>query len=272
VTRTLQKAKALATHPRMAAKYAAWLGAKLTGRECTAGLPGGGTVGGFRRFTDYWAVNVPSSPEYQLLRRVVLPGSVVADVGANLGAFAITMSRLCPTARVFAFEPSPTTIGLLRANVERNGARNVEVIQAAVADRPGDVRLTDDPICAARNHIVADPTDAAASVSVAAITLDRYFGDRGVDQLAFVKTDTEGAETRVLRGAAGLLRDRRISCLLIEVCGAHLKEMGSSVAELLAAIEGPGYAAHRLLPDGTAGRRLTAADLEGVDFENVLVQ
>jgi FkbM family methyltransferase len=256
----------------MAAKYAAWLGAKLTGRECTAGLPGGGTVSGFRRFTDYWAVNVPSPAEYQLLRRVVRPNTIVADVGANIGAFAVTMSRLCPTARVLAFEPSPATIALLRANIARNGSKNVEFIQAAVADRPGKLRLTDDPTCAARNHIIADSDPPVESVSVDAVTLDGYCAQRGIDRLAFVKTDTEGAETRVMRGAAGLLRDRRIGSLLIEVCSAHLAEMGSSVGELFATIEGFGYAPYHLQSDGTAGGRVVAADLEHVIFENVLVQ
>jgi hypothetical protein len=75
-----------------------------------------------------------------------------------------------------------------------------------------------------------------------------------------------------LRGAAGLLREKRIRCALIEVCGSHLAEMGSSVRELFETIEAFDYAARRLMPDGTAGNQLTVADLEQVTYENVLIQ
>jgi FkbM family methyltransferase len=255
----------------MAARYGIWLGARLTGRSCTAGLPGGGSITGFRRFTDYWSLNMPSAAEYQLLRRFVRPGMIVADVGANLGAFAVTMGRLGP-ARVFAFEPSPDTARTLRANVERNRLDTIEVVQAAVSDGPGRAELTDDPLCSARNHLVADrPTAATPTVGVETVTLDEFCADRRIPRLAFVKSDTEGAETRVIRGAAGLLRDRRIDALLVEVCGPYLAELGSSVREFVAAVEGCGYAAYRLTPAGTAGTRLAAADLERVAYENVLL-
>ena len=207
-----------------------------------------------------------------LLRRFVRPGAVVADIGANLGAFAVTMSRIAPTAHVLAFEPSPTTVQGLRTNLERNHLGNVEVFQAAVSDQPGRVQLTDDPTCSARNHLVADASAAADVVWVDAITLDQVFAERSIARLALVKSDTEGAETRVIRGAAGLLRDRRIDALLVEVCPAHLTEMGSSVPEFVETVERYGYAIYRLAPDGTAGGRLGTRDLDQVAFENVLIQ
>src|SRR5436190_12836902 len=113
----LKNAWTLMTHPRMAAKYAAWVGTRLTGRACAVGLPGGGTITGFRRFSDYWTFGGPTPVEFNLLRRVVRPGGVVADVGANFGAFTVTMARLAPDARVLAFEPAPSTFRLLRDNV-----------------------------------------------------------------------------------------------------------------------------------------------------------
>ncbi len=273
MSRTLRNAWALVTHPRMAAKYGAWLTAKLTGRACATRLPGGGSVAGFRRFSDYWTLNVPSPAEFNLLRRTVTPGGVVADVGANIGAFAVTLARLAPAGKVLAFEPSPDTARTLRANVERNGLTNVEVIPAAVSDGPGRLRFTDDRDCTARNHIVPGAAPAGpAVIEVDAVTLDQVCADRGVRRLDFVKTDTEGAEARVVRGAAGLLRDRRVGAMLVEVCPAYLADMGSSAADLIAAVEGCGYAAFRLRPDGTAGGRYTAADLGRVAYDNVLVQ
>jgi FkbM family methyltransferase len=258
----------------MAAKYAAWLGSKLTGRVCAAGLPAGGTITGFRRFSDYWSLLVPAPAEVNLLRRVVRPGAVVADIGANVGSFTVTMARLAPGARVLAFEPAPSTFRTLQSNVERNGVANVVAVQAAVTDVPGRLQFTDDVSSSARNRLVTETAGVgdAPVVWVEAVSLDRFCADRGISRLDFVKTDTEGAETRVFRGAADLLRGRRVGSLLVEVCPAALAEMGSTVREFVDTVEGFGYAVFRLTPDGTAGERLGAAELERVTLDNMLVQ
>jgi hypothetical protein len=109
-------------------------------------------------------------------------------------------------------------------------------------------------------------------VGVDAVRLDQFCAERGIDRLDFVKSDTEGAETRVVRGAAELLRGRRVGALLVEVCPAALAEMGSTPREFLEAVEQFGYAAFRLRADGTAADRLGGADLEQIVLDNVLVQ
>jgi FkbM family methyltransferase len=270
----LKNAWTLLSHPRMATKYAAWVGARLVGREFAVPLPAGGSITGFRQFSDLWWFASPTPAEFNLLRRVVRPGGIVADVGANYGAFSVTMARLAPDARVLAFEPAPTTLRILRSNVERNRLANVEVAQAAVTDTPGRLQFTDDTSCPARNRLVTDAAGVGASpvVWVDAVCLDQACAERGIDRLEFVKTDTEGAETRVIRGAAKLLRDRRIGSLLVEVCPPALAEMGSNPREFLETVEGTGYGVFRLTPDGTAGAPMTAADLEQVAYENVLVR
>ena len=57
---------------------------------------------------------------------------VVLDVGANIGFTALTMSRLRPSARILAFEPSPSTFEFLKRNVNNNACENIEPIQLAL--------------------------------------------------------------------------------------------------------------------------------------------
>jgi hypothetical protein len=64
-----------------------------------------------------------------------------------------------------------------------------------------------------------------------------------------VKLDLEGAELRALRGARRLLAERR-PALLIELEPGHLERQGGSVAELESLLEGAGYVAFEIVPDG----------------------
>ncbi|SDH01692.1 methyltransferase, FkbM family [Paraburkholderia phenazinium] len=47
-------------------------------------------------------------------------GDVVFDIGANIGLFSLFVSQRCKGSRIFAFEPSPVTFQVLRANLERH--------------------------------------------------------------------------------------------------------------------------------------------------------
>jgi FkbM family methyltransferase len=270
----LKNAWTVLTRPQMAAKYSAWLANKVTGRPCTISLPGGATISGFRRFSDYWTFIRPSPAELNLLRRVVRRNGVVADIGANIGGFTVTMAFLAPAGRVLAFEPAPTTFRILQENISQNRLASVEAHQVAVTDSPGQIQFTDDTICAARNRIATETAMVgdAPVVTVDAIRLDQFCAERAITRLDFVKTDTEGAETRVFRGASELLRNRCIGSLLVEVCPPALAEMGSNPREFLETVEGFGYAAFWLQPDGAAGERLGTADLERMTSANVLVQ
>ena len=63
----------------------------------------------------------------------------VADIGANIGLHSILMSR-CGW-RVMAFEPDPIHANLLRNNLDLNHITSVELIEAAVSDKPGKLEF-----------------------------------------------------------------------------------------------------------------------------------
>ncbi|HEU4781641.1 MAG TPA: FkbM family methyltransferase, partial [Steroidobacteraceae bacterium] len=54
------------------------------------------------------------------------PGDVVLDVGANIGLFSLNLLERCPGARIVAFEPSPLTAAILRANLQGRGEATIE--------------------------------------------------------------------------------------------------------------------------------------------------
>ena len=79
----------------------------------------------------------------ELLARIVRPGMVAADVGANLGDVTLRMADLVgPTGRVHAFEAKADLARRLEQSVAVNGFHDVVTVHAqALADAEADMLL-----------------------------------------------------------------------------------------------------------------------------------
>ncbi len=175
-------------------------------------------------FSRHWYTHARAdSPELAWIRRVLRPGDVVADCGANNGFTGILFARAVgPTGRVVGFEPSPVNLEAARENICLNHVGNFELVAAAVGASPA--RVAFDP--GFGNGAVASPTRADA-IEVPQVTLDQHFGSERID---LVKIDVEGYELDVLRGATALLR--RCPALALEIHVALYANRERQVAQL----------------------------------------
>jgi FkbM family methyltransferase len=172
----------------------------------------------------------------EALRPWVLPGSMVVDVGANIGFFTVRFARWAGIGgRVVAIEPEADNLRMLRQQLLKNreGA-SVEVIEGVAADHPGILQLVVNP-----DH-PADHRIGAIGVPVRAWTIDEVLAARNWPQVSLIKIDVQGAEVRVLRGARETIR-RFHPALFVEVDDQALLEAGHSADILLDEIETLGY-------------------------------
>ena len=177
-----------------------------------------------------------------LVQRLLRPGDVFVDVGANEGYFAVLAARACPGARVLAIEPQSRLQEVLRRNLERNGLRNVQVERVALGEAGGETELYLHP-----------STNTGASgeqrrrrlgwrrEAVPSVPLDELAARRGIAAIRLMKVDCEGAEARVVRGAAGLLARRAVEFLALEYHRGVLP--GAEVAATDAWLRAQGYVA-----------------------------
>lgn len=145
--------------------------------------------------------------EVGVFQGLIGPGSIVADVGANIGLYTLTAARAAgTTGQVVAFEPDPQTAELLRRNVERNGcADRVTVLQEALGDAAGTVRLYRDRSNRGNYSLAATNVSLAGWTDVRCSTLDAALQERGVTKLDVLKLDVQGAESKVIAGARAIL-------------------------------------------------------------------
>ena len=134
------------------------------------------------------------------VRQVVQPGMTVVDIGAHIGYYTRLLSELVGSSgRVLAFEPNPENFAVLQQNTAARRYRNVELFNYAVGEQESVLPLY---VSAGNsNHsLIEGYTKAESVISVRCVNLDSFLQDRGIEQVGFVKSDTEGAEPLVLAG------------------------------------------------------------------------
>lgn len=133
--------------------------------------------------------------------RVLKPGMVAVDVGANYGYYTILMGRCVgPTGKVVSFEPNPHLAGLMRKSLWISGIRLIDEVheEAAYSTTGEQVRffIPDERPMNAR--VVDEAPYAGTMIDVPTVRLDDVLPER-VD---FIKIDAEGGEREIWRGMA----------------------------------------------------------------------
>lgn len=129
---------------------------------------------------------------------------VFLDVGANIGYYSLYMCR--KAEHVVAFEPDPRTVSDLRRNV--HGRSNIEVVESAVGAFCGTARFTLETQGEISHLASAQDVHTSRQVEVPITTVDAFIHARGY-KVAGMKTDVEGFDLDVLKGAARTLQFQR---------------------------------------------------------------
>jgi len=168
-----------------------------------------------------------SWPPYWGVRRLVKPGDVVVDVGANIGFASRILSELVEEKGiVLALEPVPPTYRLLTHNVRVLRLRNVRAIHAAAGARREKRKIVIPRYSDGRENIyesrlisgvAEEQTGRVFEIEVR--SLDEVARSCvGARRISLIKIDVEGSEVEVVEGALEILeRDR--PGLVIETSG-----------------------------------------------------
>ena len=134
----------------------------------------------------------------------IKPGSVVYDIGANVGYFSLLAAVLAgEKGRVYAFEPLPRNVYFLKKHVALNRMDQIEVFEAAVSDQSGEA-FFGLGASTAMGHL-----SASGEISVQRVRLDELVRTGELLPPDYLKVDVEGAEFEVLQGAREILAQHR---------------------------------------------------------------
>ncbi len=152
--------------------------------------------------------DVLGNREYPLERMHLPEDAVVFDLGGNIGTFALEVRRVCPKARITAYEPHPGNCAMYALN-----APFAKLVPRAAAGRTGWAFIED-----GRNFVglrlVPD-----GGLPVKAESLDDIL--KGAHRVDLLKIDIEGSEYELMENvsAASLRKVRRIIMEMHDVPG-----------------------------------------------------
>ncbi|MDJ0558117.1 MAG: FkbM family methyltransferase [Microcystis sp. M53599_WE4] len=173
--------------------------------------------------------------------KMIHPGDVCFDIGANIGTFSTLAARLSsPEGRVFAFEPCSETHEILLENLRLNNVSHLVQVQTdVISDTQKNFSIKKAPKnMGATRFIESSEVEGELFTST---TLDFWIENNlHLKQCNFIKIDVEGMEIKVLQGARKTLKQYH-PILYIEVCSPHYEKYGFKIEQLQEFLAELGY-------------------------------
>jgi FkbM family methyltransferase len=138
----------------------------------------------------------------------------ILDCGGNVGLASLFFKRRFPSARITAYEADPAIYRMLRANLDVNGARDVESVHAALWTANGRVRFLAEGSDSGTIEVRSNGTDERA-VEVPSLRLRELIANDPHGRIDLLKLDIEGAEDAVLADCEPVLD--RIDAIVMDL-------------------------------------------------------
>jgi len=141
----------------------------------------------------------------------------IIDAGANIGQTLREISRHCPRAHTFSFEPCRDTHDKLATAFSHQ--KNISCLNLGLGAREEFLTLHRYKDSERNTLAVADSSSESPTKKerVQITTLDAFTKKSEIESIDFLKMDVQGWEMNILKGAAELLSRNRIHFILSEV-------------------------------------------------------
>jgi len=170
--------------------------------------------------------------EIKMLEKYIRPGDVVLDIGANIGYYALILSKLVGIkGRVHCFEPDKKNYGYLEKATWSSG--NIFINNQAAGPKTETLK-----IYTSKNlnvdHRTYKPDDYDQEIEIEAVSMDDYITKKDPAEggrVDFIKMDIQGFEMQAIQGMQKILKKNNDIKIISEFWPYGLKKAGSSVSE-----------------------------------------
>jgi FkbM family methyltransferase len=161
--------------------------------------------------------------DYQNIRTVF-------DIGANNGQSAAKYAQDFPNSKIYSFEPELQTFEKLKTNT--SNLPQVSVFNMGIGAENGSLELYHGKY-SEWNSFVPGLNDTGEKSIVEVKKVDDFAQENGLDKIDVLKTDTEGFDLNVLKGAKGLMNQGKIKFIYIEAGFYSSNERNTNLFEIM---------------------------------------
>jgi FkbM family methyltransferase len=210
-----------------------------------------------RRLYQFARHDLPNEPslngEYWLIQKIIeqsaSDASTFVDIGANKGewsSYALSVLKAVGIkGRVFACEPTESTFAYLSERI--GNYPSVRVLKVALSEQSGETDFFVVGDLAGTNSL--NPIKGARVERVRTQRFDDFCAEYGLENILFVKSDTEGHDMSVLRGANHVLGRGQVDAWQFEY-NHRWVAAGATLKNVFDFIEGKPYCLGKLHREG----------------------
>ncbi|MDJ0719932.1 MAG: FkbM family methyltransferase [Prochloraceae cyanobacterium] len=178
-----------------------------------------------------------------------LPIKTILDIGANNGQFAKKISKIFPSATIYAFEPVPLAFDKLKKWADKQDER-VKVFQLALGDENRELEMNVHKLFSASSSFLSTTelleskypiTQNQEQIIVSQKKLDEVPIANGENLRAdiLIKLDVQGYEEKVIKGGREIFRQAK-GCI-VEVSLDMLYEGQATFKDIFSLLSNLGY-------------------------------
>lgn len=139
----------------------------------------------------------------------------IFDIGANIGQTNTYFRKRFPQATIYSFEPVSTTFQLLKNKIGDN--KNTYCYQFAFGSQETTLPISLNTNTQLNSLVNTNENQTNQTELVTVKTIDQFCLENSVDTIDILKTDTEGFDLEVIKGAINKLKERKIKMIFSEV-------------------------------------------------------
>ncbi|MFO1486101.1 MAG: FkbM family methyltransferase [Verrucomicrobiaceae bacterium] len=167
---------------------------------------------------------------------------VIIDIGANCGQTTKRLARAFPSFDIHCLEPNAELHEKIRERAGFHKNLTIHRLGAGLRDEElafhKSSKHESNSFRKDWSHRHGTPV---AEEIVPVCRLDTFCTKHHIDTISVLKTNAEGFDYQILEGAAPLLAQKKILCLIVEVSFGSLGEESARPGSFLNLMEGHGY-------------------------------
>lgn len=182
------------------------------------------------------------------LSRFVNCDSVVLDVGANVGDWAEEWLSCDTKSRLYCFEIVPPVYNELSSRLSNNS--RVNCLPFGLSDTTGETKISYMPSSNSGSSLNVLPwAQKKEEVEVWIKKGDDFVKEKAINEIFFLKIDTEGHEMNVLKGFEEMFKNKKVINIQFEYGYTYIPNR-VFLADLYSLLSGYGFVLGRIYPEG----------------------